>query len=276
MEGEMKKRILIPRVPLNENLSEEEWNQRKSERLGMCITIPKTIKWSDYEKELKAVEDGTQEMNYKIPTVPKDVHVGDRCYVCHDGYIKGWMKISNIGKRSGFNCTTTGKEWNEGCYVSRTGKFHYLDRPVPMKGFMGYRIIKISDIEGQVNESVYLNTGNTDTSTLLEMAKLNIHESYGSEFPYNAYRIWVQGENSPHKPPHMHIANTQEGWEIKVYINTGELWSVSRYGNRKERDKFTDIINKVKSWFKKPTSMPRRSGTNQEAAMDELEACNTP
>ena len=106
---------------------------------SICITIPKSIKWDDYEKELKTVEDETQEMNYRIPTIPKDVNIGDRCYICHNGYIKGWMKISNISKRDGFTCTTTGKDWCDGNYISRTGKFHYLKEQVPMKGFMGYR-----------------------------------------------------------------------------------------------------------------------------------------
>ena len=106
---------------------------------SICITIPKSIKWEDYEKEIKSVEDETQEMNYRLPTLPKDVKVGDRCYLCHDGYIKGWMKISNIGHRDGFTCTTTGQQWKEGNYISRTGKFNYLKNPVPMKGFMGYR-----------------------------------------------------------------------------------------------------------------------------------------
>ena len=112
---------------------------------SICITIPKKIKWEDYEKELKQVEDGTYEMNYKLPTLPKDVHAGDKCYICHDGYIKGWMLISHIGQRKGFDCATTGRNWSDGYYVSRTGKFHYLQNPIPMKGFMGYR--KIQDPE---------------------------------------------------------------------------------------------------------------------------------
>lgn len=106
---------------------------------NIIITIPKSIKWSDYEKEIKAVEDETHEMHFKIPTIPTDVNVGDRCYVCHDGYIKGWMKISNIGHLENFKCTTTDCIWTEGNYISRTGKFHYLKTPIPMKGFMGYR-----------------------------------------------------------------------------------------------------------------------------------------
>jgi hypothetical protein len=112
---------------------------------SICITIPKTIKWSDYEKELKAVEDESCEMNYRLPTCPKDVNVGDRCYLCHNGFIKGWMKISRIGWRKRFTCTTTGTVWEDGVYVSRTGKFHYLECPIPMKGFMGYRKIKDYD-----------------------------------------------------------------------------------------------------------------------------------
>lgn len=110
--------------------------------MNICITIPKRIKWEDYEKELKVVEDETYEMNYHLPNLPKDVHIGDRCYICHDGFIKGWMKISYIGDRSAFICTTTGESWHEGYYVSRTGKFHYLKNPIPMKGFMGYKKIE--------------------------------------------------------------------------------------------------------------------------------------
>ena len=107
--------------------------------MNVIITIPKSIKWEDYLKEIKTVENGTQEMNYKVPTCPKDVNPGDKCYLVYDGYIRGWMTISNVGKKNEFNCTTTGSYWKEGYYISRTGKFHYLKNPIPMKGFMGYR-----------------------------------------------------------------------------------------------------------------------------------------
>lgn len=106
---------------------------------NICITLPKSIKWSDYEKELEKVKDGNEEMNFRLPTLPKDVHPGDRCYICHDGFVKGWMKITGIGKHDGFNCSTTGKEWGDGIYVSRSGEFHYLNNPIPMKGFQGYK-----------------------------------------------------------------------------------------------------------------------------------------
>lgn len=38
---------------------------------------------------------------------------------------------------------------------------------------------------------------------------------------------------------------------------------------------FVDVIKKVNAWFKKPTLMPGRIGTNQESALNEWEACNS-
>lgn len=50
-------------------------------------------------------------------------------------------------KENGFRCTTTGKDWGGGNYISRTGKFHYLKKPYPMKGFMGFRKVNDRDFE---------------------------------------------------------------------------------------------------------------------------------
>ena len=107
-----------------------------------------------------------------------------------------------------------------------------------------------------------------------EMARLNKKDDSLSPFPYNKFRIWVRGENSPHKLPHIHISYPQEGWEIKVDIAHGQLWQVVAYGNRGRKDAFSDIIEMVQEWFKMDTQMPGRVGTNREAAMNEWEACN--
>lgn len=135
-------------------------------------------------------------------------------------------------------------------------------------------IIKES-VDLALNENAAIDLNHDEgPQPLAEMAKLNLKDNGSSEFPSNAYRVWVQGDNSPHKPAHMHIRSNQDGWEIKVYIENGELWQVENYGRRNRRDTFSDIIKLVKSWFGKPTCMPGRVGTNQEAAMNEWEACN--
>lgn len=101
----------------------------------IVITIPKTISWSEYEKELAAAEKG-ETLNFKVRHFPK-TKPGNRCYVCHDGSIKGWMEISKLSEKE-FECTTTGKTW-KGKFVERSGKFNKLDEPIPMTGFRGFK-----------------------------------------------------------------------------------------------------------------------------------------
>ena len=133
---------------LSNNLSHHQLNENATGnaavdgKVALCITVPKHISWSEYEKELADVADGNMEMNYKLSSFPKRVSVGDRCYVVHNGMIRGWMTITGIEQREeSFKCETTGRIWNSGVYVKRSGPFHYLKNPVPMKGFMGYKYI---------------------------------------------------------------------------------------------------------------------------------------
>ena len=104
----------------------------------VIITLPKTVKWEDYEKELETIKDGTQVMNFKVNHLPKTKE-GCKCYLVHDGYIRGWMTIVGLVEDD-FTCTTTGKEWS-GKFIQRAGQFNYID-PIPMKGFRGFRYMK--------------------------------------------------------------------------------------------------------------------------------------
>lgn len=107
----------------------------------------------------------------------------------------------------------------------------------------------------------------------MEMAKLNLKEDSKSLFPHDKYRIWVQRVISSHTLPHLHIRCKTENWELKVHIETCELWEVVSKGTTKPEE-FQDAINKLKEWFALPTTMPNRIGTNKRAAYDEWEACN--
>jgi hypothetical protein len=136
----MAEQIKLSEQQLRKVISSTIREQLEPEKkTGLVITVPKTIKWEDYQKEIDAVADGSQEMNFKVPTLPKRVKPGDRCYLCYNGYIVGWMTISSMGPKK-FDCTTTGTAW-EGNFVSRSGEFHKLDQPIPCKGFQGYKYI---------------------------------------------------------------------------------------------------------------------------------------
>ena len=101
----------------------------------IIITIPKKIKWCDYQKEIDAVSDMTQVMNFRVNNFPK-ISIGSKCYVLHDGVIKGYMYITGFSTKS-FTCIVTGKRW-EGNFIERSGKFIIIE-PIIMKGFQGYR-----------------------------------------------------------------------------------------------------------------------------------------
>ena len=116
----------------------QEQQSSNEEGRAIIITLPKSVKWDDYEKELDAVKDYEQVMNYKVSSIPKDIDQIKRCYLVHDGFIKGWQEVVGHEKGKTFNCTTTGKNWS-GNFIQRSGPFHYLIKPIPMKGFMGWR-----------------------------------------------------------------------------------------------------------------------------------------
>lgn len=103
---------------------------------NIIITLPKNIKWQDYEKELLAVKNGNNEMRFKVGNIPTKPIIGGRCYIVYDNYIRGWMTITGIHKGS-FKCTTTGKIW-DGNFITRSGKFNYIDN-IEYTGFQGWR-----------------------------------------------------------------------------------------------------------------------------------------
>jgi len=103
------------------------------------ITIPKTIKWEEYSKELKSVESRDSVLNYRVSQFPKKMAVGDLCYLLWDGKVRGWMEIVGLkSKKDPWKCTTTGKFWPPGKYLQRSGPFHKIDGPL-MQGFQGVR-----------------------------------------------------------------------------------------------------------------------------------------
>ncbi|KAA6341292.1 hypothetical protein EZS27_010879 [termite gut metagenome] len=104
---------------------------------GIIITVPKDIEWQDYEIELEKCKDWKSNINFKVSNFPKGIDKGDKCYVVHRGIIKGWQPIVGFETKD-FECTTTARAWT-GKFIVRSGKFHYMEKEVPMKGFQGFR-----------------------------------------------------------------------------------------------------------------------------------------
>lgn len=111
--------------------------ERRGTARDIIVTVPKSVRWEDYEKELAEVEKGGT-INFKVGNFP-NTDVGCKCYLCHDGFVKGDMMICGMSEKD-FTCTTTGKKW-KGKFIERSGTFYPLENPYAMKGFQGFRYV---------------------------------------------------------------------------------------------------------------------------------------
>lgn len=113
--------------------------ERAAAPRSWVLTVPKTVSWDAYMEEVESVKDGSLVMNYRAGQIPKDMCAGDRCYVVHDGQVRGWMSVVGLVVRDApWRCTTTGRVWPAGKYVQRSGPYHAVSG-VPMPGFRGIR-----------------------------------------------------------------------------------------------------------------------------------------
>jgi len=104
----------------------------------ILITLPSKCSWSEYEKEIEAVRDGSQVMRFKMTRKPLLIEIGkSRCYVLHQGVIKGWMLITGFVENTIFTCSTTNKMW-VGSFLERSGEFHRTNI-TGHTGFRGFR-----------------------------------------------------------------------------------------------------------------------------------------
>lgn len=107
--------------------------------MNWVITIPKTVKWEEYERELQSVADGDLALNYRTRYFPKEMKVGDRCYVVWNGRVRGWMTVVGMVEHPApWVCQTTGNIWAAGKYIQRSGEWHPVNGPA-MAGFRGIR-----------------------------------------------------------------------------------------------------------------------------------------
>jgi len=109
------------------------------ENYDIVVTIPSTIKWEEYEKELIDAQKNNYVLNFKVNSFPKNTKIGNKCYLVHNNYIIGWLEIVGFDEKE-FTCQTTGKKWI-GKFIVRSPKFNRI-KSIEMKGFRGFRYMK--------------------------------------------------------------------------------------------------------------------------------------
>ena len=92
---------------------------------------------------------------------------------------------------------------------------------------------------------------------IADMAKVNTGET--EYFPEGQFRLDVYGKEG-NKAAHFHVANPQEGFEVKVTTENPKILKVVRAGKRRnDAEAFGDVIKAAKLWLPKTPADPRIS-----------------
>lgn len=115
--------------------------------IAIAITIPQTQSWQSWLDEVAHAIMYDEIMNFKVGGFPTGIDKGSKCFVVHQGKVKGYQIICGFTEQE-FQCTTTGKQWT-GKFIQRLPKFYPLEREVDMKGFQNFRYVREEDMLGE-------------------------------------------------------------------------------------------------------------------------------
>jgi hypothetical protein len=123
----------------------------------IIVTWPKQRPLESYLHELREADKYNQDINYRVACLPKwpdaiEDHgwIGwsygvehPRCYMVHDGYIRGWCKLRGATWKTNGRVLdpSTGGFMKAGWYIVRDPEWHAI-KPVPMQGFQGWRWLR--------------------------------------------------------------------------------------------------------------------------------------
>lgn len=115
--------------------------------MDIVVTIP-LDKITSSEIEHQDALNRNLELNHRVAFFPVKSSVGEKCYYCYKGFIRGFHLIINFKYfEDGFICETTGNYWKPGFYIVIAGNSWKVlkDKP-PMKSFQNFRYCNLPSI----------------------------------------------------------------------------------------------------------------------------------
>jgi hypothetical protein len=109
--------------------------------MDIIVTTPK----SEIKNAAREAQDalaGKVEYYFRaFSTLPSYLYKNDKVYYVENGFITGFALVDSIEPNGiGNRCLTTGKEWNSHRVNMRCDSWKWI-KPIPMKGFQGFRYI---------------------------------------------------------------------------------------------------------------------------------------
>lgn len=109
--------------------------------MDIIVTTPLSERANAAQEAADCIRDGGGEYFRRFPrNLAPDVRTGDRVYYVEDGWIRGYALVARTRMScDGWRCETTGRRWGPGLYVFMAAASWVWIRPIPMRGFQGFR-----------------------------------------------------------------------------------------------------------------------------------------
>jgi hypothetical protein len=111
--------------------------------MDIIVTTPRSEMANAAREAADCIRDGGGQYFRRFPLRQHPlVEPGDRVYYVEDGFIRGFARIEiTLDDSSGKRCDTTGRDWSPGFYVYMAASSWHWIRPIPMRGFQGFRYV---------------------------------------------------------------------------------------------------------------------------------------
>lgn len=107
--------------------------------MNIIVTTPKSEMETSKKEAEKMKKEGGGLYFRRFDRLPLKLNVGDKVFYTENGYIRGFAVATKIFKEEGMGCDTTGRHYPKGFYVFMDASTWKWVKPIPYKGFQGFR-----------------------------------------------------------------------------------------------------------------------------------------
>lgn len=126
-----------------DNISKKQISMPKN----IIVTTPKSQMNNAAQEAANCLQQGDNAYYFrKFHVKPKGLDIGSKMFYVEDGYIRGFGIVSKI-EEDNKQCITTGKQHGNGFYAIMPANSWTWIKPIPMKGFQGYKYYENTNYE---------------------------------------------------------------------------------------------------------------------------------
>lgn len=105
----------------------------------IIVTTPKSEMANAAAEAAALAAEGYEGFYFRAFSHIPNVQRGSRVYYVEDGFVRGYALVSHVSAQDGTQCDTTNRLWKGVGTVFMSASTWTWIRPIPMKGFQGYR-----------------------------------------------------------------------------------------------------------------------------------------